>query len=60
MERDTFLVLLRQRQQQQVIDTEVSALAAAILPELEAFWGRALVRLLAIELARLARAEMYS
>ena len=42
---------------QDVVETEASKRAAELLAELEKFWGRAMVRLIARELLRLARSE---
>jgi hypothetical protein len=45
------------RAAQETIDAEAAAQAAELLQELEAFWGRAMVRMIARELLRLARIE---
>ena len=39
------------------IDAEAAVQAAELLQELEQFWGRAMVRMIARELLRMARAE---
>lgn len=44
-------------QEQDTIDAEAASQAATLLAELEQFWGRAMVQLIARELLRLARAE---
>lgn len=49
---------MRTEREQGIIDRHAQELAVALLGEMRDFWGRAMVELVASELARLARAEM--